>query len=231
MKVDCRVKINSKKTINELPEAWSKQDFLNILDLMGFSDEISDAEVKEMTMMALADQEPEESAALLLQYRLEEQLTAGQIKQLSHEMQEDKASEEYPDIFLQQELFNINQLLFKAFNGRFPNCHAIDLNINIAVRPANFMMDENYLNEIILKALVPALGEHSGISRLYEEEIEGLKKFIDAEGIIWKSDIQKLEDGTFNIRIFSSEYWLHDLPQRHAYEAKIKLFEPVEAHD
>ncbi|MFT5765944.1 MAG: hypothetical protein ACI8X3_003382 [Saprospiraceae bacterium] len=92
MKINCIVQIKSKKVLRELPDAWSKQDFLNLLDLLGFSEKVPDDEIKEMTLMALADQEPEESAEILLKYRLSDQLTKGQIQALSHEMQEDRMS-------------------------------------------------------------------------------------------------------------------------------------------
>jgi hypothetical protein len=35
----------------------------------------------------------------------------------------DKISEEYPEI-VQAPLYHINQLLFKAYNGKFPNAKA-----------------------------------------------------------------------------------------------------------
>lgn len=231
MKVNCTVKINAKKNINELPGVWTKEDYQNILELTGFSDDVQDSELKEMVMMAIADEEPEESAALLLKYRLGEQLNEGQIQQLSHDMQEDKESEEYPDIFLQKEMFNVNQLLFKSYNGRFPNCHAIYVDLEMKVTPAGLMKDENYQNEIIVKALVPALGEHSGVVRLYEDEIGGKIKFTDVDGIIWQTNIKKQEDGTYEIRVFSSEYWFNDIPSGGEYETSIKLFEPEEDDD
>ena len=225
MKVNCKLKVTSKENINALPNAWSKQDYLNILDLLGFSETLEDAEIEEMTLMAIADNSPEESAEILLQYRLSEHLSEGQIQQLSHEMQEDKLSEEYPDIFLQHELFNVNQLLFKSFNGRFPNCHAIGLTFNLVVKPPVNFEDEEWQNEIILKALLPAMGDNSLIQRLYQEEVEGSKKFDDADGIIWKKSIEKQADGSFNINIFSSEYWLHDIPSSCEYDTSFKLIE------
>jgi hypothetical protein len=44
----------------------------------------------------------------------------GQIEQISHNMLIDKVCEEY-QIHMQGRLFHVNQLLFKAYNGKFPN--------------------------------------------------------------------------------------------------------------
>ncbi len=232
MKVNCKVSINAKAMINELPETWNHQDYLNILDLVGFDAAgMAESEIKEMAMMSLADQEPEESAGLILKYRLSEKLSEGQIQQLSHEMQEDKVSEEYPDIFLHEALFNVNQLLFKSFNGKFPNAHAIALDLDLRVKPANCMEQEEQVPAIIIQALAEALGEHSAIARLYEDEISGRKAFTDAKGILWKFSKEKTGDNTFHIRLFSSEYWLHDLPNKEVYETTIKLFEAEEGED
>jgi hypothetical protein len=229
MKINCKVNIKTKRIISEMPQAWSKQDYVNILDELGYSEEISEEEIKEMTMMALSDQEPEESAEILLKYRLSEQLSKGQIQTLSHEMQEDKASEEYPDISIQHELFNINQLLFKSFNGRFPNCHAMEVNFNLMVKPNTIMTEDKWTNEIILKALLPALGDHSVISRLYGDELAKPKKFVEADSIIWKKNIQKQEDGSYTIQLFSSEYWLHDIPNNADYDTNFEIFIPTES--
>ena len=49
-------------------------------------------EIREYCLMSISDKEPEEAAEILLKYQLEDQLTAGQIKQISHEMQTDKMS-------------------------------------------------------------------------------------------------------------------------------------------
>lgn len=228
MKIKGQIEIQDKNTVNILPN-WQQQDYLNILDLLGFGEEVSSNEVEEMTLMALADQAPEESAQLLLQYRLGDHLTEGQIEQLSHEMQEDKVAEEYPDIFLQKDLFDINQLLFKAFNGKFPNCKAVTTTINLTVQPITIMQEEEHQHEIILKAINSILGAHSIISRLYEEEIKGLKAFTAAKGILWFTKITAKENA-FNVALASSEYWLQDLPSQGTFEFSFELAASEETH-
>lgn len=75
--------------------------------------------------MAITDFEPAEAAAIVLDYALSDKLSKGQIQQMSHDMLEDKLSEEFPDISLQKRLFDVNELLYKAFNGTFPTAEHI----------------------------------------------------------------------------------------------------------
>jgi hypothetical protein len=68
--------------------------------------------------MAITDFEPNEAAAIVLDYKLSDSLNEGQIQQISNDMLIDKISE-YPEIAMQAPLYHINQLLFKAYNGKF----------------------------------------------------------------------------------------------------------------
>ncbi|MBQ0740794.1 hypothetical protein J9332_41620, partial [Aquimarina celericrescens] len=77
-----------------------------------------------MLFMAIPDFEPNEAASIVLTYKLSDQLNEGQIHSISHEMTNDKVAEEYPEPNLHYDLFNINQLLYKAYNGTFPNTEA-----------------------------------------------------------------------------------------------------------
>jgi hypothetical protein len=116
------VKINDIKSTDELEGAWNNDDFKEILVRFEFPDaeQIKTPELKEYLFMAISDYEPGEAAAILLDYKLSDRLAEGQIDNLSHEMLRVKVSENYTDIRLHHDLFNINQLLYKAYNGKFP---------------------------------------------------------------------------------------------------------------
>jgi hypothetical protein len=72
--------------------------------------------LSELLSMAITF-EPNE-AAIVLDYKLSDSLNEGQIQQISNDMLIDKISEEYPET-MQAPLYHINQLLFKAYNGKF----------------------------------------------------------------------------------------------------------------
>jgi hypothetical protein len=79
--------------------------------------------------MAITDFEPNEAAAIVLDYKLSDSLNEGQI-QISNDMLIDKISEEYPEIAMQAPLYHINQLLFK-YNGKFPNAKATVMEFSV----------------------------------------------------------------------------------------------------
>jgi hypothetical protein len=100
---------------------WSDEDY-SVIGKFNFSDaETAEKEFTRVVEMAISDYEPNEAAEILLAYKLGEELNEGQIEQISHNMLIDKVCEEYPEIHMQARLFHVNQLLYKAYNGKFPN--------------------------------------------------------------------------------------------------------------
>jgi hypothetical protein len=68
--------------------------------------------------MALSDYEPNEAAAILLSYKLSEELTEGQIEQISNDMLLDKICEEYPVIKLHAPV-SLQPIIASSYNGKF----------------------------------------------------------------------------------------------------------------
>jgi hypothetical protein len=68
--------------------------------------------------MAITDFEPNEAAAIVLDYKLSDSLNE-EIQQISNDMLIDKISEEYPEIAMQAPLYHINQLLLKRTMENF----------------------------------------------------------------------------------------------------------------
>ena len=118
-----KISIEKVSNVDEIREYWTKEDYIQLLKKFDFPDaEDSDPEnLRELLFMAISDFEPSEAALLVLDYQLGEQLSEGQIEQISNDMLIDTVCEEYPEMELQAPLFHVNQLLFKAFNGKFPS--------------------------------------------------------------------------------------------------------------
>src|SRR5690606_21953062 len=97
--------INSVKTVEELKDAWTNANYIELLDRFGFPDakDSKPEELRELLFLAISDFEPHEAAAIFLDYKLSEHLNENQIDQISHEMLLDKISEEYSDISLHHE--------------------------------------------------------------------------------------------------------------------------------
>jgi hypothetical protein len=149
--------------------------------------------------MAISDFEPNEAAAIVLTHRLSEQLSEGQINQISNDMLLDKVSEEYPEIELHYHLFSVNQLLYKAFNGKFPNTKATVVDFSLISSDK----DVEITKEIVLKSFNQGLSDRNLIKRLYPEEMSSSKRFPDAEKILW--ELKSQDENNFTL--ITSSYW------------------------
>ena len=194
------VRINSVKSVEELDGSWSNEDFTELLKRFDYEDseKLKPGELKEYLFMAIGDFEPSEAAAILLDYRLSEVLSEGQIGNLSHEMLREKISENYSDIYIHKFFFEINQLLYSAYNGKFPLTKA-----NLVDFEMKNDEETELTKELALKALSKGLSTKSLINRLFSEQLESDNSFPEAEGIIW--DLQK--KGNFQYTMTASEKW------------------------
>lgn len=197
------VKINNVKSTDELKGAWNNNDFKELLTRFEYPDaeQLKTTELKEYLFMAISDFEPNEAAAILLDYKFSDVLNDGQIDNLSHEMLRAKVFENYSEIDLHHNLFNINQLLYKAYNGKFPQGKVNIVQFEIA--------DEHnapveITKETALKALSYGLSENNLIIRLLSDQLEGRTSFPEAEGIVW--ELQNKGNHVYSITI--SEKWL-----------------------
>jgi len=196
------VKIHKISTVNELPDSWNVEDFKVLLEKFDFANnEVSELkELRELLFMAIADKDPSEAASIVLDYKLSNHLNEGQINSLSYEMLVDKISEEYPKISLHKELFIVNQLLYKAFNGKFPNTIATIVDFEIT---PSLHADIKITKEIVLKCFAKNLDSHNVIIRLFGKQLNGDEAFEEANDIIW--DLEQTETG---YSITTSEYFM-----------------------
>lgn len=195
------VQINSLDALDEIPNYWTNDDYRRLLELFDFPDSnsISDNNLLEMLHMAITDQDPADAARIVLQYKLADELNEGQMDQLSHDMLLDKISEEYPNISLHYDLYNINQLLHKAFNGSFPSTKATLLHFTISGNEDG----RDFSKADILRLLQHGLSPANLIVRMFEEQLSADVDFPDAESIIWE---MRNEGDVYTV--LTSEYWL-----------------------
>jgi hypothetical protein len=154
-----------------------------------------------MLNMAITDFEPNEAAAIVLAYKLSDRLMKGQIAQISNDMLLDKVCEEYPEIDLQYDLFNINQLLFKAFNGKFPNAKATVVDFSLLSIDG---YDKEITKEIVLKSFNNGVSDRNLVKRLFAEQMSTDKEFAEAEAVLWELNTK---DST-NFTLTTSANWL-----------------------
>ncbi|SKB49599.1 hypothetical protein SAMN05660776_1403 [Salegentibacter holothuriorum] len=191
------VSISKVNNVDEIREYWSNEDYIQLLKKFDFPDaEDSDPEnLRELLFMAISDFEPSEAAKLVLEYKLGEQLSDGQIEQISNDMLIDTVCEEYPEMELQAPLFHVNQLLFKAFNGKFPSSSATI--IHCSITPANENADSSLSKKSVLRLLNDGLSDRNILKRLFEEQMNNNDEFPEAENIIW--NLETSENNQFKI--------------------------------
>ncbi|HEA28729.1 MAG TPA: hypothetical protein ENH91_01820 [Leeuwenhoekiella sp.] len=197
------ITITKAKLVDEFPEHWSSDDYRQLLEAFDFEDAagVADTELREMLFLAMSDLEPDESARIVLNYKLGDALNEGQIDQISHEMLQDKISEEYADINYHHELFHVNQLLYKGYNGCFPNAKASIIEFELKpLKNEKADVDKSFA----LRALSAGISDRAVIKRLFDDQLAGEKEFPEAEAIIW--EFKDLGDDQY--RLITSEYWL-----------------------
>ena len=190
------ITIEEVQTVDEIKEFWTNEDYVQLLEMFDYpdADDTGSESLRELLFMAIADFEPSEAAGIVLKYKLGEKLTEGQIGQISNDMLLDKVCEEYPEMELQAPLFHINQLLFKAYNGKFPSSSATIIKCLINSQD---VPEKNLNKEMILRILNDGLSERNIVKRLFEEQMKGNLEFPEAENIIW--DLQNPERDKYRI--------------------------------
>lgn len=212
------IKINSLKTVDEIKDYWTTEDYLQLLEKFNFPDAgtAKKETLHELLLMAITDFEPKEAAIIVLTHKLGELLTEGQIDQVSNDMLIDTVCEEYPEIELQYALYNCNQLLYKSFNGTFPSANATL--IDCSITPIDKNSEVKITKEILLKLFNNGLSNRNILKRLFGDQMDGHAVFPEAEGIVWElkttdnlnfsvtTSANLLKDADFNSLEFEGEF-------------------------
>ena len=103
---------------------------------------------------------------------------------------------------MQGTLFNVNQLLFKAYNGKFPNAKASVVHFSMTPTDGEI---QKLTAENILKLLNNGLSDRNLIKRLFQDQISQNIPFPEAESIIWELTTQ--DNVSYNL--VTSENWIN----------------------
>ncbi|MGB5462156.1 MAG: hypothetical protein WBM92_02220 [Aureibaculum sp.] len=225
MKTTFNIELLKFSTIYELPNGWNSLNYKELLEAMDYGDasDLAENELKEMCLMSLSDNEPEEAAKIVLEYVFKDRFNAGQINNLSHEMLDESMWEEYADLAEHEEFFNVHQLLYQAYNGKFPYPEAVQFKIQITTKNKENLeiFDENS-EPLIIRLLAQGMPENTIINRLFSENLKG-GQFKEAKDIIWQLKKEKSTENSIVFEIVSSEYWFKDLKYANGFDAEILL--------
>ncbi|SMB89893.1 conserved hypothetical protein [Hymenobacter roseosalivarius DSM 11622] len=219
-------------TLTELPNSWQAQDYKALLLKTGYDnpDEIAPDELKTMCHMALTDLEPTEAAQLVLEYLFEDQLTAGQIENLAHQMLTEKLWEENPELDQHEGFFKTTQLLYAAYNGKFPRAEAVQFQIKITADAEALALFDTQPEAPLLRLLAQGMPDSTLLKRLFHEQLGGTS-FPEAPAIIWQLQPLKREENSLVLDVVSSAYWLDDFKYADTYEATTQADSLVEEED
>ena len=201
------VTLHSVTTIAELPGYWTEADYRALLGALDFAeaDEVAADEVWEYLQLAVRDLEPPAAAEVVLTYKLSDELSAGQIQQISHEMLDDAVAEEYPDIHLHYPLYACNELLYRAYNGKFPKPEASVIDCTMKPRTP----DPDPLDAATaIRALAAGFNDHAVITRLLGEQLRGEAPFESAADIVWSLEPQAGAPDRYHL--LTSDYWISE---------------------
>ncbi len=221
MKIHLKVRPDHVKTLHTLPDSWSTKDYKQLLDAMDYGEtsDLSDTELEEMTLLSLSDNEPNEAAEIVLGYIFDDVLSKGQIENLSHEIQEENTWETYADLSMHERFFNVVQLLYKAYNGKFPHPTAIHFEVTFDVK-SSMMLDifKEDTEKQVIRILAQGMPPNTLLKRLYKEElVDG--DFENAPHIIWQLKKVKESATSITFDVLSSNRWFEDFKYVEDYEA------------
>jgi hypothetical protein len=142
--------------------------------------------------MAISDYEPHEAAAIVLDYR---RVKRRANRANLHNMLIDKVCEEYPNSHASANV----PLLFKAYNGKFPNAKASV--VYFSMTPID---GKKELTENVLKLLNNGLSDRNLIKRLFDDQMT--KYSVSQCG----SDYLELNTtDNVNFNLVTSENWIN----------------------
>ena len=211
----------SFETLTELPNSWQPADYQTLLRKTGYDkpEELAPGELKTMCLMGLTDLEPAEAAQVVLEHLFADQLTEGQIENLAHQMLTEKLWEENPELDQHEGFFKATQLLYAAYNGKFPRTEAVQFQVRLTAPDAEALtvFDEAPAAPL-LRLLAQGMPDNTLLKRLFSDQLEGTA-FPEAPAIVWQLTPSDRTEKSVVFEVVSSAYWLDDFKYADTYEA------------
>ncbi len=226
------LEILSFQKMSEIENAWMATDYISLLAKMGFGEDelggLTEPELKEMCLMSLNDLEHHESANLVLTHVIKDEMSEGQIDQISHHMIENKLWEEHATPAFHMGLFNAYGLLRQAYNGIFAEPTGVKFTVKITAHEADaFEIFEQSLHAVIVRLVSNGLTESAILNRLFEEQMNGVS-FPSAQNILWILKECSQTDTERQYEITSSYFWFGELENIQNFEASAHADSDIE---
>ncbi len=215
-----RLDVLGFSVLKEIEGSWTDGDFKELLARLQFDDtsELDAAGLREMCVLALSDLKPPAAAALLLEYRLSDGLTSGQIQNTSQEMVDEKLWEEYADMPLHERFFHVGSLLYQAFPRLVPIPDAVEIRVQVTAEGTDGvrLLSAPLHESLLVRWLADGMPDSAPLNRLFGDAVGG-KPFPEAESIVWIVKSSPIEGSTLEFEVIGSGYWLDGLRETKSY--------------
>lgn len=226
MKNHYRVEVLQIKEVHELPGAWTSDRLKAFLAHLDYDDwdSIPENELKEMASLALSDMSPEEATLSLLEFRLGDRLSKGMRQSLIDDFRgsSSRVWEQFSEIALHEELFNVACMLHWSFPRKFSEPDAVQVDLRIT---AHNPKAESNLAEpsaaFLARILNDGMDDHNTIHRLYEDNLAS-DSFAEAKDILWIISNGDFDPNTHSntFTIHSSWCWLEELKGMQEFDSE-----------
>lgn len=216
------VEVLAFSNLTEIEGFWKPTDYAALLDAMEFGDhaQMGQDELREMCLMSLQDQEPDEAAYLVMKNVIGDALKDSQLRAMSHEMASEKLWEEYVDPAFHERLFNVGSLLFAAMPRTFPKTDAVQLKlqVNAADKEALQLITPAPAEALLVRLLADGMEDNAVLHRLYGDQLAG-PSFPNAAEVVWIMQTDTIGDLSTTVSVIGSGYWLDALERTKSYSS------------
>ena len=216
-----RIRVAQIEELQEVEGDWQPADLVAILEKLGVDGAaaLSPQEVREMCLLSLQDLDVAEAAAVVLDYKLGKTLTAGQIKNLSHDCQFDKLWEQGGDMELHRAMFSVGSLLAVVNEQTFPTPDAVRVTLDVECPDSDDAdrLTSDTAPQTIVRMLASGMDGDAILNRLFEDEL-AKGTFPEAALIIWDLEVEHTGEHSATLKIISSGYWLDPLRETEAFD-------------
>ncbi|WP_417518581.1 hypothetical protein [Minwuia sp.] len=208
--------------IEEIDGTWTADDFRALLDAMDFGDHagMAEDELREMCLMSLQDQDPNDAAYLVLRYVIGDALRDGQLRNMSSEMQDEKLWEEYVDPAFHERLFRVGSLLYAARPQVFPKTDAVRVTLEVRCPDAEgrALFDATPDEAFLVRLVADGMDARAVLHRFYGDQMKQAH-FPEAPGIVWISEVSPAGPEAWTVELIGSHYWLGPLDDTKSFES------------
>lgn len=207
--------------MSDMPNTWCDDDYLMLLEMLEIDDfeNLSGSDLFDLTVMALQDLTPAAAADAVLACKLKKRITSGARQEIVQDfLDERKPWEEAADITLHSIIFSAAVLLRKALPKKFlkPIMTKVTLTVTGLNPEAEDLLSHPLEAPFVARILADGMEEKCILKRLFAEQLAS-HYFPEAYGIIWRTDVERLNSNdtvSAELTIYSSNHWLkamHDL--------------------